>query len=892
MGIRGLTTFIAQNHDRSFVPYRLHNCNLVIDGNSVACQLYVREFGRNKSNHSAFGGDYDVYARVVKRFFTLLSCCEIKAIVIFDGGKEPRKSSTSVARFKDKIVTAIRMRPDSCSECCMPLLMLEVFKCVAVRSGAVVGMCDFEADEEIAALGRALSCPILSFDSDFYIHAVPAYIPFPTLATELTEESCSSKESSSSKSILRYLECSSFSVEKFLSICDSGDWRKKSRGMRGILQVEVLPLIAAVLGNDYVKPKTFQHFISQLPLPKSKSKNHRQRVIVGLLEWLRFEESLETAIEKILNHTKKGQRNQLKEIIQDTVNVYVGFPSQLVSQLNLSPTFPSETQSFSKGEATSTQGLGYMLHTDGQHQENEKVYPLEAPTGLVSDEKKGLNELSSASDSGNNVHCSTEEESDSDENDSDGMIESYDLEQDADWNEKRNQLPEWFLENHRKGKFPPSFMDILMQRIYICSPQVEDRSRTHSHAISFPILSVIVRLLTPTLETPLFCWARVNQHAASLKLDPLPKDSSLPKSEDLWRTPVCKRVQILLQSLNLMDEHEGLNLARKSALESLPSDWRLLALSLAYWRRNSSLHGDDECFLVAACFVIVVLRVIDMRSGPPGRNARKVRREKDKPLKRGTTKLSETEPLEVTGEISNDQAENDWATCDGLKTVTSMCKEPFERSEATVESNHKSVKQLLQLVSTTDCVNVTSSNGRLNQLRHMDEDNGRAYFLSGHKSGHKRPRPFNVTTVHCFSELQSVIMHVGHLNSLLGDPFVSNTPHTSFSGTIAYNAYSEIKSKACRGLANKSIWETLLGTSAPTVENLMNVFLKCILTISWGKDDIEPLVEKKKRRKRNRKKATSEIASDVSVSADEKLERTAYDPENKFSLLNLIEINR
>ncbi|XP_071448192.1 protein asteroid [Hetaerina americana] len=895
MGIRGLTTFIAQNHDQSFVPYRLHNCSLVIDGNSIAAQIYVREFGKGKSRHCAFGGDYDEYARSVKRFFILLSCCEVKPIVIFDGGKEPRKASTSLARLKGNILRTGNVRPDSFSDCPLPLLMLEVFKWVAVRSGATIGVCDFEADEELAALARGLSCPLLSFDSDFYIHAVPTYIPFPMLATELTEEGLTLDENGRGETVLRYLECSAFSVNKFLNRSDIGDWRKKSRGTKHILQVEVLPLVAALLGNDYVKPKTFRHFLSKIATPKSKCRNHRQRAIVGLLEWLRLEESLESAIKKILSHTKKGRRDHLEKIIQQTVSVYVGCPSELLHQLNLSIPLSPEVKSVdTKGDvAESTFTLMPTVKEEYDEIERSQMENMGTSDKINYCEKMEVESLiqNSANILDNGDLSSTEEDDDYSDSEGEQGSDCAINDQDVSWNERKSQIPIWFLERFRKFHLPPSFMDILMHRFYICPPQVEDQSRPHSHAISFPILSAIVRLLTPSIETPLVCWTRVDRHAAALNLDPLPKNSSWPAPEALLVTPLCSRIQILLQSLNLIDDHEEKNTLRKLYLESLPSDWRLLALSLAYWRRNSSLHKEDESFLIAACFCIVVLRVIDVRAGPPGRKSRKVRKDKNKLQMMQAVEMPEAKLLEGNEDFDGQLKQENDNYVNG-----SFPGGVAGKAQGELENRQKSIKEILQLVSAADCLRVSASDGKLNQLRQVDNDSGRGAFLRGRYPGHKRARQFNLATVHCFSEFQSLILHVGYLNSLLGEPFVSNVPHASFSGTIAYNAHCEINGKSSSDQLKKSLWEILLGTSAPSLENLMDEFLKCVLSLAWGVNTqlcVQSCDKKKTKRKRkNKRKDIEENNRNVTETSDKESEETLIDPENKYSLLNLIEIKR
>lgn len=55
MGVKGLTTFIANQADRYLDPYELHDCNLVIDGDNLCSQLY-KQCDRGLS---AFGGSYD-----------------------------------------------------------------------------------------------------------------------------------------------------------------------------------------------------------------------------------------------------------------------------------------------------------------------------------------------------------------------------------------------------------------------------------------------------------------------------------------------------------------------------------------------------------------------------------------------------------------------------------------------------------------------------------------------------------------------------------------------------------------------------------------------------------------------------------------------------------------
>lgn len=184
MGVRGLTGFIARNAELYLTPYELHDCNLVIDGDNLACNLYKDVTG----NYSAFGGDYDDFYRAVVNFFVVLAECNIKAYVLMDGGYEQRKLRTVGKRMRGKISVIKRINPCA-SITVFPVMMKEVFVDAVKDCGVPVMRCVFEADDELAALSRKLKCPVLSYDSDFYIHNVK-YIPLITLTVKAHTKLC------------------------------------------------------------------------------------------------------------------------------------------------------------------------------------------------------------------------------------------------------------------------------------------------------------------------------------------------------------------------------------------------------------------------------------------------------------------------------------------------------------------------------------------------------------------------------------------------------------------------------------------------------------------------------------------------------------------------------
>lgn len=276
MGVRGLTSYIAKHSDQYLEPYELKDCSIVIDGNSVASQLYSSVSNCN----CAFGGDYDKYANCVKYFFSLLKRCCVTSFVIFDGGYEVRKLPTVRARLKDKLSTAKMVTPVTQSKFrCFPLFMNEVFRDVLANMEIPFAQSDFEADAEIATIAQRLGCPVLSYDSDFYVYDV-LYIPFSTIVLVPEQH-----ESVQDKDVRHHIDCKIYNRDKFLDTV-------------GGLDKSLLPVMSALLGNDYIEHKVFENFLSQIKLPRNCSVSKTQRQIMGLFKWLR-KETVETAVEKV-----------------------------------------------------------------------------------------------------------------------------------------------------------------------------------------------------------------------------------------------------------------------------------------------------------------------------------------------------------------------------------------------------------------------------------------------------------------------------------------------------------------------------------------------------------------------------------------------------------------
>lgn len=320
MGIHGLTTFIQENPDL-LQDFQLHDTKVVIDGNN----LYHQLFYHYHVNHH-YNGDYDQFALKTKQFFHLFKSCNISPIIVFDGGydTDDRKLQTTLERARTRLHLAGFISHGDRGKV-LPILAYETFRHVLIELDIPHVTCDFEADSEIVVLANDLNCPVISMDSDFYIFEVQGgYIPFDSINHSVhrlkKDEVSDSETKSSEKYIPVQIYFTQNLVKKFPDLKDS-----------------VLPLIATMLGNDFISVKKLAEFYSKLKVPKAiKSdffvpKAHTK--MIGLLNWLEQTGSIEQAVEKVLNSVQMEKRKSLKVLMEKSIAAFSG--TKVYSSFNI-----------------------------------------------------------------------------------------------------------------------------------------------------------------------------------------------------------------------------------------------------------------------------------------------------------------------------------------------------------------------------------------------------------------------------------------------------------------------------------------------------------------------------------------------------------------------------
>lgn len=123
----------------------------------------------------------------------MLTECNVESFVLLDGGYEQKKMKTVRERLKGRIGVIKNIIPLERSMA-LPLHMREVFVNAVKFSNVKIMRCLFEADNEIAILARRLKCPVLSYDSDFYIFD-GLYIPYVTISHKIYKKTIKTSKS-------------------------------------------------------------------------------------------------------------------------------------------------------------------------------------------------------------------------------------------------------------------------------------------------------------------------------------------------------------------------------------------------------------------------------------------------------------------------------------------------------------------------------------------------------------------------------------------------------------------------------------------------------------------------------------------------------------------------
>ncbi|XP_017772672.1 PREDICTED: protein asteroid [Nicrophorus vespilloides] len=543
MGVRGLASYVDKNSKQYLRTYDLHDTYLVIDGNNLAAQLYVK----HTICYDCFGGEYDTYRRTIKDFFDILKTCNVTPLIVFDGCYENKKLKTIYSRVNARIqmVSKLNAYTESASTV-FPLFLRELFTEVVLSLGLKAVRCDFEADYEMACMASTLDCPLLSYDSDFFIFDIK-YIPFPTLqfyykTITVNDRTCSA------------IECKLYKVETFLSALGAVD---KSN----------MPLLATLLGNDYIKKSYFKKFYDQLKLVKKKSsQSELHRRIESVIKWLQ-DETYESAARKILGMIKFKKREEVAKKIKFIADGYICVKSKILCN------------------------FGINIDTE------------------VTVKKMADIDIST---------IKNEDSIDTSESDDEEISDEEDIEMDNIQSIEVDTLtaffPSWFVTEFRSSNFPAWFLDIAIHKRYFFIPQVENKDLEHSNSISIPLLAALHKMLSSGNQEEYVYVARKKSKICSVTMKC--SDLDLPTLAEIEHMDTLTRCNVLLKIVDI-------NSNCMTCLNTFPPDWQVFILAIMYWVKNADMTITNN-YVYSLIMCVIILKNVDKKFGKSIRTINKL----------------------------------------------------------------------------------------------------------------------------------------------------------------------------------------------------------------------------------------------------------------------------
>ncbi|XP_011688848.1 PREDICTED: protein asteroid-like, partial [Wasmannia auropunctata] len=439
----------------------------------------------------------------------------------------------------------------------LPLLIKEVFKDVMNEKGIRYAQCIFEADNTIAAIARILNCPVLSYDSDFYIYG-SLYIPFNTWEIGIVPNKPTGRG---------YMKrCKIYYVEKLF------------RAYYGLNQ-SLLPLAAVLLGNDYVKQHTFRNFFRHQPQTGRRRYNtEQQRRIDIAFHWLRSRHSLNEAVIEILSRCRKQERKHVLNIIETTINSYINAdPLSVCHTLGISAKISSRINMQNMSKLYKFEGDIYNL-TYVDKQTNE-VEPSDMELEIENREVANILE---------------EKELVSNES----LVDN---------------LPRWFINKFKQSRYPSYFIDLVTRKLYVCRTQIEDPSYVSSIIVSLKIIGVIYGLLISLSgvkgrKTDMeYITKDENKKIKRYQLEYSDNilGCKLPSLRKLRKVPIAIRREILNTTLTISDA---------SYVNEIPSIWMLYIATMKYWIDQQQEPSKFNCHIYSLLFTLL-FNIIDYNIG-------------------------------------------------------------------------------------------------------------------------------------------------------------------------------------------------------------------------------------------------------------------------------------
>lgn len=677
-----------------------------------------------------------------------------------------------------------------------------------------------------------MNCPVLSYDSDFYIFN-GLYIPSVTVTPQVYKKTINSSKSFEVEILNKkpkgqknfkkknkkiFVETEEVEGEEVVELADS-DMKTYNyldcciytieNLTDGVLETDMLPLFAIMLGNDFISKKLFAKFFNSVSRKKTKGKKNmspQQKKIRLLLNWLQHE-TLKSAITKILDKMKHYQRNKLLNQIKNAMKGYrmeysrayhyFGFKEEINEDeddefdLEALLASPDEEEEVENAENSSEEV------EEDEEAEDEEQEDEEESDNEDEEEVAGSDEEAVGSEEENE-----DEEEDEEEEEAELSEKEEEPEETLSGEDEPSKLParfrkkfvfpEWFKDIYWSAATPRFLVDVIACRRYINYPQVEVFTEPDSNTISYPILYQLYSILHSPEIPPLYYYTRapkqVRYHIQRID------GATFPIAKNY--NPLEKKNLKFLKELydkEFKNSDEIFEL-----IKLIPDAHQLYILAVIYWIQKSAT--TNAIFLQTVLIGLIALNLVDKKCDKIHREPAKFQKNYTKHLQ--TLKLLEKVPAEV------------------------------------VPENTPVLKTLMKNVSKNDAL--------------LTMDNLIIHYSISSKFERKHA-DFRKNIVHTFAELQSVVYNLFSLVPFLNYPFLNIKMENYFNGLFLYNIYISLKSRS----NSMDYIRNYVFNQSPTLLAIFSEFYRiCLLSLPDLKEDpgaIMELPKKAKKVKTNKK---------------------------------------
>lgn len=777
----------------------------------------------------------DDYFRGIVDFFDLLKKCKITPYVLLDGGYELKKLKTVRERLRSRIGVIKYIVPLE-NYLVLPLMIREVFTSALKYCNIPTYRCLFEADNEIAMLARKLDCPVLSYDSDFYIFD-GKYIPYVTITPKVYKKTITSNqtieveimskkqkgqrknpkhknqkvtievENSPNEPAVEevtysYLDCCIYTIDNLTE---------------NSLDNDMLPLFGIMLGNDFISRKWFNKFyrsVTKRNTKKKKSLSPQQKRIYTLLNWLRHE-TLYSAVKKILECVKQHQRHKLWHQIRTALNGYRLEKSMSYEYFGFTDVETEEVECDILSMTLEDIMTLEFETSDNEEEEVEEEQEEEIEDTEELEDVEEINDGFEAEKSG----------------DEDFLPEPQD-EEEADEiaveivQRKTFKFPEWFTELFSSAQTPRFLVDLLRSHRYINYPQIEIFAGTDCNAISHQVLYQLYSILHAPKQPRLYYYTRIPKQVRfevnKIEGESFPHEENFDHSQ---KKNVHYIRKVFERSFLNVDEIFKL-------IEEIPDSHQLYFLAVIYWIKRSST--TNVVFLQTILLAHMIHNIVDKKCDKIHRDGALFMKKYEKHLK----ELKEKEVTAIPEDLVN----------------------------TSIKAISKSITKSESLLCMEKFVNHFSISPKFTR-KHAD---------------------FRRDIVHTFSELQSVIFNFYALNAVLQYPFENIRIENYFNGLFLYNLYLNLKGRAN---SLEYIKAYLLNHSTSLMTIFDKLFEICLIILPYLRkeisnvSDITQVSKVPKKQKLKKTKKTVKVNDCIEKQQESSDGEEFIDLNNKFSQL-------